>query len=259
MFSSTEGMRQPLRMLVIQPDPLDDLNRFAGWLESEGVSFDIRRPFEGDSVDEVVDADALIVLGGSMGVMDAEQFPWLTDLKLLMRRAVSDEVPVLGICLGAQVLAEALGGEVRRGDRGLEAGVAEVIWQPSSVDDPLVGGLPQPSLVGHMHGDEISRIPADAELLGTGTTYRNQAFRVGTAWGVQFHPELSPELFSQWKAEIQPYSDDFEHWANSVEMADRHLSAGGEMLARRFAAIARSVGERSKSGTDGGEPGRMHI
>lgn len=239
------GTPESLQILVIQPDPLDDLHRFRDWLESEMTELETLRPYAGDSIPSDINIDALIVLGGSMGVMDVDRFPWLADVGALMRRTVDDGIPTLGICLGAQILADALGGDVRKGKHGIEAGVVKVAWSPDSIGDHLVDGLPQPFVAGTMHSDAIVTLPEGAVHLGTGDVYSHQVYRVGSAWGVQFHPETSPELFRSWQTEAlsggMNTEIDFEDWAGALEESDADISAASEQLARRFVWIAREA------------------
>ena len=232
------------KILVVQPDAICDMHRFGDWLEDEGSDLVVVRPFDGDKVPERVDADALVVLGGSMGANDARDFPWLADIGTLMRSAVADRTPTLGICLGAQILADALGGEVTRGEHGVELGVTEVTWVDDLPADPLLDDLPTPLLAGSFHFDAISRLPPEAIRLGIGATYQNQVFRVGSAWGVQFHPEISPERFRSWRDEVE--GDDatmahFDAQAQRFEDVDPEVEAGTRQLASNFARIVRDA------------------
>jgi GMP synthase (glutamine-hydrolysing) len=105
-------------------------------------------------------------------------------------------MPVLGICLGAQLLARALGAEVRPGERK-EIGFAPV--EVAGAEDPLLGRLAPSTEVLHWHGD-VFDLPAGAELLASSELTENQAFRVGNAWGVLFHPEADLALVEAWMA-----------------------------------------------------------
>jgi GMP synthase (glutamine-hydrolysing) len=124
-----------------------------------------------------------------MGALDDELAPWLPAVRRLLAEAVNEELPTLGICLGAQLLAVAAGGRVVRGAAGTEAGLVSVSWTAAAHTDALVAALPEPMLTPSLHDDEIVELPAGAVLLGGTATYPHQAFRVGScAWGVQFHP-----------------------------------------------------------------------
>lgn len=232
--------RRIKRVLMVQPDEKDDAGRFGLWLEAEGLQIDLVRPFAGEPVPTTSTADAVVVLGGSMGANDDAIHPWLLDIRGLLSDALSREVPTLGICLGAQLLAVASGGTVVQGDAGLECGVVSVEWTDGSVLDPLVGGMPEPFLAASMHFDAIDSLPVDAMLLGTGQTYPNQVFRIRRAWGVQFHPEVTPERFASWRSEVGPaFREGYDAHARIVESMDHEVRAGTRELARRFGAIVR--------------------
>ena len=176
-------------VLVVQPDPVAPLFRAEAWLREEGVEWTTVRPFAGDRVPDRLELDGLVVLGGSMSSLDGALYPWLEDIRALQRAAAAQGKPSLGICLGAQLMAQAFGGATAKGDCGLEAGVAWVDWLPTASEDPVLSGLAGPFPTGTMHGDMVAVLPQDAVLLGTGPVYPHQAFRVGaTSWGVQFHP-----------------------------------------------------------------------
>lgn len=241
MLETNDLNRTPqTRLLVIQPDAKCDLDRLGRWLDTDGIVVQIIRPFEGGAVPDSVDGDGLIVLGGSMGALDEAEYPYLAAIKALLRKAVDEGIPTLGICLGAQLLAAALGGEVRRGDAGLESGIVSVRWLDAAQRDRLVGGLEDPFAAPALHFDAVTRLPQEAVLLGTGDTYPNQVFRVGSAWGVQFHPEITPARFRSWGAEV-PESGRTAHDrdASELDSVDGLISSGARRLAHRFVRIVR--------------------
>lgn len=144
----------------------------------------------------------LLVLGGPMGVHDRDAFPWIDDELALLRDAVDHGVPVFGICLGAQLLGEALGGEVSRRDTP-EVGVFGLDRTEDGVDDELFAGWPQGGQVLLSHQDQVSRLPDGAVPMLTGTD-GVPAWRVGDddggVYAVQFHPEVSAEGLATWVA-----------------------------------------------------------
>jgi GMP synthase (glutamine-hydrolysing) len=240
---------QPV-ILVVQPDPIGDLGRFDNWLAEAGAVIQIVRPYAGDVIPVEVDADGLIVLGGRMSADDDLLHPWLKDIRNLLMTAVNSETPTLGICLGGQLLALALGGDVSRGDAGLEAGVVAVDWLDGAASDPLVHDLPGPLLVGTMHSDGIVTLPPQAQALGHGAVYPHQAFRVGTAWGVQFHPEVSASTYSLWvDADSDHGKQDDSPLARSVaefERLDGVVAAANAQIAQQFVALARVAGGKGR-------------
>ena len=141
--------------------------------------------------DEVAGA---VFMGGPMGVDEVERFPALAVEREWLAEAAKREMPVLGICLGAQLLARALGAEVRAGEEP-EIGFAPVeVVNPA---DPLLGGLAPRTEVLHWHGD-VFDLPDGAEQLASSERTACQAFRAGNAWGVLFHPEADYALVEAW-------------------------------------------------------------
>jgi GMP synthase (glutamine-hydrolysing) len=135
--------------------------------------------------------DALIALGGGMSAYDDQ--PFLRDEMRFMRRCVEAGKPVLGICLGSQLLAAALGGTVARAPRP-ELGFYRVKLLPGAAADPLFAGAPESFVALHWHFDAFTLPPGAAPLAGS-TLTPLQAFRFGErAWGVQFHLEMDAEL-----------------------------------------------------------------
>lgn len=232
-------------VLVIQPDPSGGLDRFAGWLDAEGVRVRTVRPFAGETVPGEFAADGLIVLGGAMGARDVDQHPWLADIAQLFRHSIDAAVPTLGICLGAQLLAHALDGEVQRGARGPEIGLTRIDWMDSAQDDALFSGLPAPFHAASFHFDEIVRLPSGAVHLGASDLYRHQAFRIASAWGVQFHPEVSPESFRTWRDEVvetaPAFAGRYSRLADELARADEEVAAGTRSLVHRFSRILRAA------------------
>lgn len=153
---------------------------------------------EGEPIPEPRDFAAVIAMGGPMGTYENERLPWLVTEKAAIRRAVDAGVPFWGVCLGAQLLAAALGARVYRGTVP-EVGVSPVRITAAGASDPVFGGLPAtfPSL--QWHSDTFD-LPPGAVLLAESDVYPHQAFVVGRAYGLQFHLEVTPELAAQWAA-----------------------------------------------------------
>ena len=141
------------------------------------------------------DADAVVVLGGHQNVGEEDRYPWLRDEYEALRGWVDSQTPVFGVCLGAQTLAHALGGTVRRLDAQL-AGFYETVLTPSGVADPVLGALPGRFEAFNGNGYMFD-VPPCGVVLADGPL--TQAFRVGEfAWGVQFHPELERSNVASW-------------------------------------------------------------
>ena len=188
------------------------------------------RPFAGDGVPR--DADALVVLGGGMGVYEQDRLPHLADEIQLLRRCLEKERPVLGICLGSQLLAAAAGAEVAKAE-SKEIGFYRVRLTPQARDDELFSAAPPNFVAFHWHGDAFT-LPSGAIPLASSTLTPLQAFRCGSrAWGVQFHLEVDEEVLGSMlsgEAELLEAGVDPEH-----------LRAEGERELPRLREIACAV------------------
>ncbi|WP_461637531.1 type 1 glutamine amidotransferase [Leucobacter sp. BZR 635] len=186
-------------ILVLQPDGNCGPDRIATWSAEHGIELNVYNMSESTKMPASLDGyDGLIVLGGDMGDRDTAEYPWLEDMRERLREAHRNDVPALGVCLGAQLLASALGGEVELGEPGLETGVVGIRVTEEGAGDPLMQGVSDVFHSGSMHNDAVVRLPQDAVLLASGDVYPNQAFRSGSTWAVQFHPEVSPASYEMW-------------------------------------------------------------
>ncbi len=185
-------------VLIIENDRASGPGRLLDWLDARGMTSVVVRAWDGEPMPASIDGyAALILLGGGM-LPDADvESPWLPAERELLRGA-QDRVPVLGICLGAQLLAHTFGGEVK-GQYGLpEKGVTDLTVLPSAVDDPLLAGLPATVRGIESHQDQITRLPDDAVLLMSSERCPHQMLRIGRSWGVQFHPEVAADRVRRW-------------------------------------------------------------
>ena len=231
-------------VLVVQPDPRVGLDRFEAWLRESGVDVEVVRPYDDQVVPVVAEHDGIIVLGGYMNALDDEHYPWLTNIRALIRDAAATDVPTLGICLGGQLVAEALGGQVTVGDGPSEIGTVRLDLADVD-DDPLFCESGPSILVAEHHYDRIARLPDGARLLASSDRYENQAFRVGRAvWGVQFHPEVSPGRFERWVADSRAAApDDADRLTAAFADLVAHdalIESDSAVLARRFADVVRA-------------------
>lgn len=161
-------------------------------LSEGGARLTTVRVFEGEPVPAgIAPHDALVVMGGPMGVYEADRHPHLADEIELIRRAVESDVPVLGVCLGSQLLAAALGSSVRPAQR--ELGWLPVTLTPEGAADPLFAGLPPTFTVFHWHGDAFAPPPGSVALASSDLT-PCQAFRHGAHVGLLFHMEMSESM-----------------------------------------------------------------
>ena len=225
------------RALVVQHHPSEGLGWFQEWLPAAGLDVHPIHPYLGHRVPSSVEGDALIVLGGPMGCMDDDRAEWLPAVRSLLRTAVDDSVPTLGICLGAQLLAAATGGYVERGSAGPELGLGSV--EVLTDDDLLVSGT-MPAVQWHF--DAVTALPPDAELLASSQAYPVQAFRVGEgAWGLQFHVEATTAMVEEWArndaAALRELGREPADVVSEVRFAENSLTQVGQALAQRFTKL----------------------
>jgi GMP synthase (glutamine-hydrolysing) len=143
-------------------------------------------------VPDTLDTDGLVVMGGPMGVGDIDDRSHLSNEIDLIEQALRDEVPVLGVCLGSQLLAHVLGADVRPGPQ-MEIGWEEVTLTDASADDPLFRDIDDPFTAFHWHGD-VFALPDGATRLAHTAQTEHQAFRYGgAAYGFLFHLEVTPQ------------------------------------------------------------------
>lgn len=185
-------------VLVFQHDPFEDLGFFAEVLDKEGVRYRTVRLFHGEMpAEDWQHVAAFIILGGPMAVDDEERFPFLRWEKRIIRAALDESVPTLGICLGAQLIAAALGTPVYDG------AVSEIGWNPISITahgqvDSLLGYLPENATVFQWHSRGFD-LPPGAVCLASSAHYKIQAFRLGKlTYGLQFHLEVTPNMIERW-------------------------------------------------------------
>ena len=181
---------------IIQNDPKVPPGNLVDDLE---VPYVLHHPYRGDQLPAGADIRALIVLGGAMGALDDDKHPFLTDVKALIRDVVAAEIPYLGICLGGQLLAAALGTAVvsRRWE---ELGTLDISLTLAGRVDRIFAEIPESFRTFQWHHDSFD-IPEEGLLLAASVACPHQAFRVGRcAWGLQFHPEMTEAIIRDWCA-----------------------------------------------------------
>lgn len=232
-----------MRVLAVIHQDDAGLGVFADALPDD-CTLEVWRPAEelGPRLVEV-DPGAVIVLGGAMNAHEEAEHEWLPREKAWIAGVVERGVPVLGVCLGAQLLAEAAGGTVRRASEP-EIGWHEVRVEPNASDDPVLGALPESFSSFQWHSYEAVPPPHASHLAHSDRSL--QAYRLGSsAWGIQFHAEVSASILDSW---IASYATDPDAVALGLDPDRLRVESGpliegwnelGRGLAQRFLEAAR--------------------
>ena len=220
-----------MRVLVFRHSPSDGLGLIGDALDAHAIAYqyaDLYAPSSDGAL--AYDADAMILMGGSMSANDA--LPFITREIEYIRSAVERGTPVLGVCLGAQLIARALGERVYA-NQVKEVGWAPVTFTDAALHDPLFHGIAEDQVIFHWHGETFD-LPSGAELLASSAACRNQAFRVGDRiYGLQFHLEVTPDMIVEWcqedeacaaedeacAAHVRPPIDPYAHFARTNQLA----------------------------------------
>lgn len=192
-----------MRVLVLQHIACEPPGVYQDVLVERGAAIDRVELDEGEPLPDWRGFDAIVAMGGPMSVNDAE-LPWLQDEKRLIAEAVRAGTPYWGVCLGVQLLAASLGARVYAGPEP-EVGLLPVVLTEEALTDPVFAGLPRELLTLQWHGDTFD-LPDGAMCLARSPAYPNQAFRLGKAYGVQFHLEVSAGMAGEW-GEVPVYAE----------------------------------------------------
>lgn len=193
--------------LIVQNDPRCPAGSCSRLLAAAGETFTTVTPYSCEALPDPAKARGIVVLGGEMGVHDTDAHPYLTRVLSFLREALQAGTPLLGICLGGQLLSYAAGGEVISRSPYGEHGVCQVDLTREGGLDPLFRGLPDPFLTFQLHNDSFT-VPPGATLLASSAACPAQAFRLGeAAYGVQFHPEVDASIVAAWDLFPTPKTD----------------------------------------------------
>ncbi|MFN8642128.1 MAG: gamma-glutamyl-gamma-aminobutyrate hydrolase family protein [Candidatus Binatia bacterium] len=226
--------------LVIQHVAVEGPGDLGVALRARGIALRTVRTFAGEPVPARCEADALVVMGGPMGVYEDDRHPHLRDERRLIESALAAGTPILGTCLGSQLLASALGARVYPNTRK-EIGWHEVALADAAGDDALLAGAPRRFTPLHWHGD-VFDLPAGAVSLARSALTAHQAFRHGrNAWGLVFHLELDRPQLDSWLA---AFADELTETGIAPQAitaeAEARLAAArtvGAAVFARFAAL----------------------
>ncbi|MFI4986662.1 MAG: type 1 glutamine amidotransferase [Alphaproteobacteria bacterium] len=245
------------RILVLQHHPLEHPGTFRDFLAADGLPWDAVRLDAGEAIPSLDGYAAMIVMGGPQDVWQEERYPWLIAEKAAIREAVVERrLPYLGICLGHQLLAVALGGTVAPMPAKAEIGIREVELTAEGGRDPLLGGEGKRLACLQWHAAEVTALPEGAVSLARNDASEIQALRWGSnAYGLQFHVEASATTVEDW-AGIPAYRQALERGLGEGELALFAAEAK-----RRAAALKASAGRlyrhfKDMLATSGGDRGR---
>ena len=222
-----------MRIHSLQHVPFEDIGSMANDFRARGYSLSTTHWYNGDTAPALNDFDALIVMGGPMGIYDEAIYPWLADEKALIKAAITAGKIVLGICLGAQLIADVLGGKVTRNPHK-EIGWLPISINPAAATHPIAQVFTRYPKVFHWHGDTFA-LPPGALHLARSEGCSNQAFCYGDkVYGFQFHLETTP---TSARALI-------EHCAEDID-GSRYTQTAQAILAsnEKFEQINRAMSE----------------
>lgn len=224
-----------MELLVIQNDEKNELGGLERGFREAGLQWRVVRAHDGEEVPLTMGgAPGLVVLGGAPSVDAPETAPWMTRVMALVRHAHGGRTPVLGVCLGAQLVAQALGGRVGRAATP-EHGFVKLALTEDAKSDPVLKHLDGASVFTH-HGDAYTR-PPGAALLASSPTCEENAFRLGaTTYGVQFHPEATPAVVDR----LSEGDARRDAWMRAAKDHEAELDRIADGVARGFAGLVRS-------------------
>ena len=248
MTPGTDAATEPGPLVLVVQHQDDCPPALIGdWLAEAGCRLDVRHPYAGNALPaDLSEHQALLVLGGSMGAGDDALHPWLPTTKALVRAAAAAGVPTLGICLGHQLVAAALGGTVEANRHGRQFGVLPMGWVGEAGGDAVLGSRPDRCI--HWNNDVVTALPAGAMALAHAPDGTVQAARFApSVWGVQPHPEVDDAIVARWAAderdEIGPAVVDAALAEMSAALGD--LTQGWQPVAAAFAAQVGAVPVRA--------------
>lgn len=226
-----------MSILILKNIKTEGPGTIEGFLKISNLSYRVVEPSDVPET-SISGSSALVVLGGPMAAYEANQYPQVSAGMRLMETALKADIPVLGVCLGAQMLAGVLGSRIYPGKQGQEVGWFDISLTSEGASDPTLsaysGGRGRQLKVFHWHGDTFD-IPKGALRLAGSEMYEAQAFRYGDkAYGLQFHIEITPDMVSEWMRDIPGG----EKWVNESSLyMEGFEAAAGRFYAELFKSV----------------------
>ena len=190
-----------MSVLMLKNNHTEGPGNMAAYMDVNSISYSVLEPDARVDLSVLREHDALVVLGGPMGVYERDWHPALMQAIKAAEAAIKLNIKVLGVCLGAQVVAHVLGARVYKGEAGQEKGWHEIRLTEEGITDPAFSALGESPMVLHWHGDTFD-IPEGATRLAGSEMYPNQAFAYGSnVYALQFHIEATREMIGDWFAD----------------------------------------------------------
>lgn len=201
-------------VLILLHTATEEPGSITGFLDQQRARVTVVKLFDGVPLpaDPCV-FNCIIAMGGTMNVYESDAFPFLRDEPAFLHAAMRAHVPVLGVCLGAQLIARACGAPVVKSPQP-EVGWYPITLTPAAAQEPAFAGIPAELTVLQWHED-MAMLPESAVLLASSPACPHQAFRVGSALALQFHVEMTQELLAQWthdKPHLRHIATEFSHF-----------------------------------------------
>ncbi|MCZ7356366.1 MAG: type 1 glutamine amidotransferase [Candidatus Methanoperedens sp.] len=178
-----------MRIHSLEHEPFEGLGNIEVWAKTKGHSIERTLLYENEQLPKTAEFDWLVIMGGSMNIYEEGKYPWLIEEKKFIEEAICKNKVILGVCLGSQLIADVLGGRVRR-NRYKEIGWFPVTLTKEAGDSTIFRSFPEKFTAFHWHGDSFE-IPPRALRIAESEGCANQAFESGRVIGLQFHLEYS--------------------------------------------------------------------
>ncbi len=219
-------------ILVIMHVDSEGPGSLGSFLTSAGVRLQVARLYQGERLpDDTSHLSAVISMGGPMNVYEEDKYPFLREETSFLHRVINADMPVLGICLGAQMIAKAAAARVTRSPKE-EVGWGLIRLTDAGRSDVLFQGFPQTLEVLQWHGD-MFHIPENGALLADGTDCPHQAFRCRNAVGLQFHVEVTGDILAEWFAD----SPDRQRILDRYDQVKQRLEMNAETMYTNFVRL----------------------